>query len=158
MSGLRGELERYLVIRRALGFKLARAELLLTQFLGYLDGIGADTITTDNAFGWATLPASGSADWWGQRLSVVRVFARHVHAIDQRHQVPPAGLLPARSHRAVPYLYSDADIAALMAAARQLRSPLRAATFETLVGLLAVSGLRIEVVPGLVELEWRSLA
>ena len=39
MSGLRGELERYLVIRRALGFKLARAELLLTQFLGYLDGI-----------------------------------------------------------------------------------------------------------------------
>ncbi|MGH9212863.1 MAG: tyrosine-type recombinase/integrase [Acidimicrobiales bacterium] len=43
----------------------------------------------------------------------------------------------------MPYLYSDADIAALMAATRQFRSPLRAATFETLVGLLAVTGLRI---------------
>lgn len=142
MSALSVELERYLVIRRALGFKLARPELLLAQFLGYLDAVGADTITTDNALAWACLPA-GSSSWWAQRLSVVRAFARHLHAIDPVHEVPPARLLPARSHRAVPYLYSDADVAALMAAARELRSPLRAATFEALVGLLAVSGLRI---------------
>ena len=143
MSALHTELDRYLAIRRALGFKLARAELLLAQFLRYLETIGADTITTENAMAWAMLPANGSSSWWGQRLSVVRAFARHLHVIDPVHEVPPAGLLPARSPRAVPYLYSDADIAALMAAARQLRSPLRAATFETLVGLLAVSGLRI---------------
>lgn len=143
MSALSGELGRYLTIRRALGFKLARAELLLADYLRYLDAIGADTITTDNAVAWATLPPNGSSSWWGQRLSVVRAFARHLHAIEPTHVVPPAGLLPARSHRAVPYLYFDADIAALMIAARQLRSPLRAATFETLVGLLAVSGLRI---------------
>jgi integrase len=143
MSALSAELDRYLAIRRALGFKLARAELLLAQFLRYLKTIGADTITTDNAFAWASLPANRSPGWWGWRLSVVRTFARHLHAIDPVHEVPPVGLLPARSARAVPYLYSDADIAALMAAARELRSPLRAATFETLVGLLAVSGLRI---------------
>jgi integrase len=143
MSVLRVELERYLAIRRALGFKLARAELLLADFCRYLDAVGADTITTENAFAWASLPANGSSSWWGQRLSVVRAFARHLHAIDSAHEVPPTGLLPARSHRAVPYLYSDADIAALMGAARLFRSPLRAATFETLVGLLAVSGLRI---------------
>lgn len=143
MSALSAELDRYLTIRRALGFKLARAELLLADYLCYLGTIGADTITTDNAVAWATLPPNGSSSWWGQRLSVVRAFARHLHAIAPAHQIPPAGLLPARSHRAVPYLYSDADIAALMTAARQLRSPLRAATFETLVGLLAVSGLRI---------------
>jgi integrase len=143
MSALRGELDRYLTIRRALGYKLARAELLLADFCRYLDSIGADTITTENAFAWASLPANGSPSWWGQRLSVVRAFARHLHAIDPTHEVPPAGLLPARTHRAVPYLYSDADIATLMAAARQLRSPLRAATVETVIGLLAVSGLRI---------------
>jgi integrase/recombinase XerD len=73
----------------------------------------------------------------------VRGFARHLHAIDPAHQVPSTELLPGRSHRATPYLYADADITALMAAARSLRSPLRAATFETLVGLLAVTGLRI---------------
>jgi integrase len=143
MSALRGELERYLTIRRALGFKLARAELLLADFLGYLDAVGADTVTTENALAWASLPPNGGSSWWGTRLSVVRAFARHLHAIDPVHEVPPTGLLPAKSHRAVPYLYSDGDIAALLAAARELRSPLRATTFETLIGLLAVTGLRI---------------
>ena len=143
MSDLRVELDRYLAIRRSLGFKLRRPELLLGDFLRHLEVNGSHTITTENAFAWATMPASASTDWWGQRLSVVRAFARHLHAIDPAHEVPPAGLLPAKTHRATPYLYSDADIAALMAAARQLRSPLRAATFETLVGLLAVTGLRI---------------
>jgi integrase len=140
---VRAELDRYLVIRRAVGFKLARSELLLTDYIGYLEAIGAEAITTENAVAWASLPPNGSSSWWGQRLSVVRAFARHLHVIDPAHEVPPAGLLPARTHRAVPYLYSDADIAALMAAARQFPSPLRAATFETLVGLLAVTGLRI---------------
>jgi integrase/recombinase XerD len=130
-------------IRRALGFKLDRAELLLADFCRYLDTTGTDTITRDAALAWACLPPEGSASWWGQRLSVVRAFARQLHAIDPVHEVPPRGLLPTRSHRAVPYLYSDADIAALLSAARQLRSPLRAATFETMIGLLAVSGLRI---------------
>ncbi|MGK2930807.1 MAG: tyrosine-type recombinase/integrase [Acidimicrobiales bacterium] len=142
-AGLRVELDRYLVIRRAVGFNLARAEKLLADYLGYLEAIDAEVITTENALAWATFPANGDSCWWGQRLSVVRAFARHLHVIDPVHQVPPAGLLPARSHRAVPYLYSDAEIAAVLAAARELVSPLRAATFETLVGLLAVSGLRI---------------
>jgi len=143
MSGLRAELANYLAVRRALGFKLRRAGLLLADFVGYLEANGTDTITTENAFAWASLPVNASSDWWGYRLSVVRAFARHLHAIDPVHDVPPTGLLPAKTHRATPYLYSDANIAALMAAARQLRSPLRAATFETLVGLLAVTGLRI---------------
>ena len=143
MSDLRAELDRYLVIRRSLGFKLARAELLLTDFIGYLEANGTNIITTDNAFAWASLPADAASDWWAARLSVVRAFARHLHVIDLAHEVPPAGLLPARTHRATPYLYSDAQIAALMGAARQFRSPLRAATFETLIGLLAVTGLRI---------------
>jgi integrase/recombinase XerD len=69
VSALRTELDRYLSIRRALGFKLARAELLLAQFLRYLETVGAEVITTDNALAWATLPADGSASWWAQRLS-----------------------------------------------------------------------------------------
>lgn len=143
MNDLRDALESYLAIRRALGFKLERAELLLADFVAHLETNGTDTITTDAAVAWATLPPNGASDWWAQRLSVVRGFARHLHAIDPTHEVPPVDLLPGRSHRATPYLYSDADIAALMAAAREFRSPLRAATFETLVGLLAVTGLRI---------------
>lgn len=143
MNDLRAELRNYLTIRRAVGFKLRRAELLLSDFVGYLEAAGIDTITTEVAFAWASLPRNASVTWWGHRLSVVRGFARHVNAVDASHQVPPTGLLPARTHRATPYLYSDADIAAVMAAAGRLRSPLRAATLQTLVGLLVVTGLRI---------------
>lgn len=143
MTDLRVQLDNYLTIRRAVGFKLRRSELLLVDFIGFLEEHRTDTITTDRALAWASLPPNGSTEWWGYRLSAVRAFARHLHAIDQRHEVPPTGVWPATSHRATPYLYSEADITALMTAARQFRSPLRAATFETLVGLLAVTGLRI---------------
>ena len=143
VNALADEVERYLTIRRAVGFKLARVEKLLADYLRYLDRVGDTTITVDNALAWACLPAAGTSSWRGHRLSVVRAFARHLHAIDPTHQIPPAGLLPTRSNRAVPYLYSDDEITALMAAARTLSSPLRAATLETLVGLLAVTGMRI---------------
>lgn len=143
MSELRQALEDYLAIRRALGYKLRRAGLLLADFVAFQETHQTDTITIDAALAWATLPPHGSPAWWAHRLSAVRTFARHLHAIDPSHQVPPPGLLPTRNPRATPYLYSEADIAALMTTARDLRSPLRAATFETLIGLLAVSGLRI---------------
>jgi len=149
MTNLRVELDNYLAIRRAVGFKLRRSGLLLADFVAYLDNNQRDTITTHDALAWASLPPHGSSEWWGYRLSVVRTFARHLHAIDPRHDVPPTGVWPATSHRATPYLYSDADIAALMAAAHEFRSPLRAVTFETLVGLLAVTGLRIGEALGL---------
>jgi integrase len=57
--------------------------------------------------------------------------------------VPPADLLAHRSRRAEPYPYTDEDIVGLLRAARTLRSPLRAATYETLIGLLAVTGMRV---------------
>jgi len=74
---------------------------------------------------------------------VARGFARHLAAIDPQTEVPPAGLLSAVCTRTTPYLYSRADITALLAAAAALSPPLRAATYQTLIGLLAVTGTRI---------------
>jgi integrase/recombinase XerD len=79
---------------------------------------------------------------WAQRLAVLRGFARHLKAVDPQTEIPPLGVLPHRCRRVAPYLYSDTDIEALMAAARALRPPQRAATYETLIGLLAVTGMR----------------
>lgn len=59
MSPLRQALADYLQIRRALGYKLERAEKLLEQYLEYLDALGAEKVTIDNAVAWATLPAAG---------------------------------------------------------------------------------------------------
>lgn len=93
MSGLtlRAELDNYLAVRRALGFKLRRAGLLLADFVGYLEANQTDTITTENAFAWASLPVNASSDWWGYRLSVARAFARHLHAIDPSTTCPQPG-------------------------------------------------------------------
>jgi integrase len=89
------------------------------------------------------LPQGVDPSWWGRRLSAVRGFAAYLHTIDSATEVPPADLLPMGSRRATPYLYSEHDIASVMAAAAALRLPLRAATYRTLIGLLAVTGLRI---------------
>ncbi len=85
-----------------------------------------------------------------------RVFAEHLSALDPATEIPPADLLPRRPVRAEPYLYTDAEIVSLMAAARSLALPLRAATYETVVGLLAVTGMRVGEVIGLdrEDLDW----
>lgn len=142
MSVLRQALADYLAIRRSLGYKLTRPEKLLGQFITYLEDAGAATVTADHALAWAILPG-GDANWHAHRLSVVRGFAAYLRTIDPSAQVPPAGLIPSRPRRATPYLYSGADITALIAAAASLRFRLRVATYQVLIGLLAVTGMRV---------------
>lgn len=142
MSQLSGYAADYLELRRALGFKLAKEGRLLRDFAAFAEAAGAGTVTIDLAARWAAKPDSTSPVWAAQRLSMVRGFARYLQTVDPAAQVPPADLLPARTRRATPYIYCDADIAALMAAARTLRNPLKAATFQTLIGLLVVTGMR----------------
>jgi integrase len=142
MSSLRQALAGYLAVRRSLGYGLARQEKLLGQFITYLEDAGAKTVTARAALAWAVLPG-GNQSWHALRLQAIRGFASWLQAIDPSAEVPPAGLLPWRPCRATPYLYSDADVAALIAAAGTLRFPLRAATYQALIGLLAVTGMRI---------------
>ena len=82
-------------------------------------------------------------------MSVLRGFAGYLHTLDPTVPVPPADLFPSGSHRAVPYLYSDDELAALVAATDTLRYPLQRATYRTLIGLLAVTGLRVGEAIGL---------
>lgn len=127
MSELSSALQEYLRVRRALGYKLKETERLLGQFVAYCEQSGASRVTTDVAVAWATLPAGADAGWWSQRLSKVRCFAAWLQTLDPATQVPPADILSGRPRRAVPYVYADAEVAAIMAAARGLRKPLPAA-------------------------------
>jgi integrase/recombinase XerD len=149
MNPLRDALADYLSLRRSLGYGLRRPEKLLNQFLDYLEECGASMITTDLAVAWARLPQGASPLWWAHRLSVVRGFAGYLHVLDEAHEVPPTDVLPWKSHRANPFLYTDAEITALIAAAATLRFPLRVATYQTLIALLAVTGMRVGEVIGL---------
>jgi integrase/recombinase XerD len=143
MNELRSALQDYLRVRRALGYKLKETERLLGQFVAYCEESGASVVTTDVALAWATLPIGADASWWAQRLSKVRCFATWLQTLDAATEIPPTDVLTGRPRRAVPYLYTDAEVSALLAAAAGLRSPLQARTYQTLVGLLAVTGLRV---------------
>lgn len=140
---MREALRDYLQIRRALGAQLKRQRLLLENFVDFLQHAGATRITTPLALSWAKLPADAKPYTWRQRMGMVRGFARYMVTIDPQTEVPSEDLLPASAPRVAPYVYSDAEITALMKAARALTPPLQAATYETLIGLLAVTGVRV---------------
>jgi integrase/recombinase XerD len=144
MTALQQAAEDYIAVRRALGSKLARHPGLLEKFVAYLEAAGATTVTTELALAWARLPGEqANATYVSNRLCAVRGFARHLQAFDPTTEVPAVGVLPRPKCRATPYLYSDAEIDALMTAACSLTPTLRAATYETLIGLLMVTGARV---------------
>jgi integrase/recombinase XerD len=145
MSVLAGRAEEYLRIRRMLGHELAEAARLLPRFVAYLDHLGAEAITVEAALAWAQQPPGRpGGKVHARRMTVARGFARHMAGIDPRTQVPPLGLLPYRQRWRPPFIYSDADIQALMAQVpRVVRSPLRTVTYQTLIGLLAATGMRV---------------
>jgi integrase/recombinase XerD len=145
MSALSQHVDDYLRLRRALGHKLADAGRLLPRFVASLDDAGIRTVTVQAALTWAQEPAADpQSSVWAHRMSVVRGFARYLAGIDSATEVPPVGLLTHPKRRRCAHLYSEAETVALMDAAhRRIPSPLRAATFETLIGLLAATGMRV---------------
>jgi integrase/recombinase XerD len=158
MSVLGRHVEEYLVLRRSLGFKLEREEQLLAHFVAYSEAAGEEHLTSDLAIAWARLPVAASPNQWAKRLGVVRSLAVYLVTIDPATEVPPSGIFPTNRRRPSPYLFSETDIERVLAAARGLAPPLRAATHEALFGLLAVSGMRIGEAIGLtrgdVEMEF----
>lgn len=145
MSALEQHLADYLQLRRSLGHQMAEAAWLLPSFVAYLDVHGASTATIQAALDWVQEAATGNETSVGpRRMTAVRGFARYLAGIDPDTEVPPLGLMPHRRTRRRPFIYSTADIDALMVRARSsIDPPLRAATYQGVIGLLAASGLRI---------------
>jgi integrase/recombinase XerD len=141
MSDLHAAAREYLAIRRALGFKLRGHDRLIDDFITFLTDGGKSTITTVAAVEWATRPDHLQPVRYAQRLGVIRGFANYIRTTDPAAQVPPTGVLSHHRWRRNPYLYSQVDIEALLAASGQLHRPLRAATFRSFFGLLAVTGM-----------------
>jgi integrase/recombinase XerD len=158
MSAFAQHAREYLRLRRALGHELADAARLLPRFVAYLDAAGASSITIEAALAWAQQPdASPATSVWARRMTVARGFARHMSAIDPATEVPPLGLVTFRKHWRPPFIYSEADVKSLIAAVPQIvPTPFRAATFQTMIGLLAATGMRVgEVIAlGCGDIDW----
>jgi integrase len=151
MSALHNALESYLSLRRGLGSEIEKPGAYLHRFVEFLDREKATFITVDLALRWARAPAKTTTVQWARRLGHARRFALWLSATDPRTEVPSLELLPDRYRRRPPYIYSDEEIERIVREAARLRSRsrsrprsrMRGATYATLFGLLAVTGLRM---------------
>lgn len=148
MNTLHEALQEYLELRRGLGFKMREAAVLLSRFVAFMVERRAPSITTRLALEWVEQATTVRPAERARRLVFVRGFARHRSATDPLTEIPSASLMPYRTSRARPYLYSEQDVRRLLAAALQMptrwpSTPLRPWVFHCLLGLLSVTGLRI---------------
>ncbi len=145
MSTWATDLDRYLTIRRSLGYHLDTAARILRRFIVFAEREHAESISTDLFLRWQQSFGQANRHTWSRRLGTVRLFAQWLHGIDQRHEVPPQALIPGRYRRVRPYIYSDDEIRRVVEAAAELPSinGIRALTCSTLFGLIAVTGLRV---------------
>jgi integrase/recombinase XerD len=145
MISLTVRLKEYIAARRSLGFDLSFSERVLRRFATFADTERADHITVELFLRWKNHYGSANNNTWSARLSMVRVFAGWLQGFDPRNEVLPPGLISGKPRRTKPYIYTDDQIAKIVAEAARLRScyGLRGWTSSTLFGLIAVTGLRI---------------
>ena len=137
---------RYAELRKALGFKFRVEHSLLHHFVRFLESQDSPgPIRAAMALQWACT-ASPRCGRCGQvqRLTVARHFLIYLKAFLPDTEIPASGLL-AEERRPRPYLYSDEQIVRMQQTTRTLWEPgcLKQITFETLISLLASTGLRI---------------
>lgn len=144
MTPLRRAVDEYLALRRQLGVTLYETGRVLKAFAAYAAQSRADYVTTALVLRWASHLTHVSSATVHHRCQMIRRFAQWRQLSDARTEIPFPDLLPGRYRRRPPRLYREEDIPRLLAAARELPSPkgLRGRTYETLLGLLIVTGLR----------------
>ncbi|PZS12916.1 MAG: integrase [Pseudonocardiales bacterium] len=142
MSALEQAMTDYLDLRHSLGHAVSDVGRLLPGFVTYLEERGLGTVTVQAAAEWAQ--TGNGTTGVPRRMTAARGFARYLAGIDDNTEVPPLGLTPNRPRWRRPFIYTPSDIEAIMRQARDtIASPLRAATYDTVIGLLAATGLRI---------------
>jgi integrase len=145
MNALSKELNRYLAIRRSLGYKLSTDERILRKFTAFAESENAEYVSLALFLRWKEAFGKANNHTWANRLRTVRIFAQWLHSLDSRHEIPPPSLIPSRTRRPHPHIYSEDEIRRIVQSAAELPSAngIRALTCSTLFGLIAVTGLRV---------------
>ena len=162
-SDLTTRVQQYLGERRRLGFKLCSPGHALRNFARFVTGIGhMGPLTVDLMAQWARQVqprylVDGQADSGtaARRLAALRPFMRWLQQFEPVTEVPDDSSFGPISGRVTPHIYREAEVVALLDAARRLgpSDGLRAATYATLFGLIASAGLRISEALGLADLD-----
>lgn len=140
---LRAAAVDYLAGRRARGYRLECHDSLIAGFLDGLEARAVTVITVADAIAFAQATAAVRQRRRAQRLHVIRGLAAYVHTLDPAAaELVPDRLITGPTVRGIPYLYTPEQTVALMARAAMLRPAPMAAAVHTLIGLVAVTGLR----------------
>jgi integrase len=137
---------QYIEERHRLGFAPSAVDRALRHFAAYVDDLGREgPLCIEVMATWACHPIHGSRDpkTWARRLKGLRPFTRWLRQFEPGTEVPDDSIFGSIDQRLTPHIYTEQEIADLVAAARQLQPPLRGATYATLFGLLACTGLRV---------------
>jgi len=141
--------ENHLSERRQLGFGLRAPGYSILSFARYVDALNSqEPITVEIMADWARQDKgnTGKPSTWARRLKKLRSFCRYLQQFEPRTEVPDDNIFGRVGQRLAPHIYSEQEIIDLLAAAHNLDSfipGLRGATYETLFGLIASSGLRV---------------
>lgn len=147
---MRSRVRAYLAQRRALGFRLRSEGYLLLSFARYADRhASGGRLTHPLAMAWASLPKNADRHRWARRWEAVRRLAKFLIVTDPRTQMPPRHLFGPAKQPYRPFIYSAQQIRQLLKVAGRLPGRLRPWTYQTLLGLLACTGLRISEALGL---------
>ncbi|WP_225137849.1 tyrosine-type recombinase/integrase [Bradyrhizobium yuanmingense] len=139
------DVERYIALRRSLGFQLQKPARHLQAFARVAAEKGETHICAATVITWAA--AAPTLDARNRRIGDVGRFARFLRAEDDKHEMPPTGLFATPKVRPAPYIYSPEELARMLEAAGRLRmlkpNPLRRQLYMVLFGLIAATGLRV---------------
>jgi integrase len=143
---LSDDANRYITLRRTLGYKLVKTERHLRAFARFAAERGETHIRAASVLAWIETVAH-TPGTRARRLTDLILLARFLYAEDPRHEVPRADITPSRKTRPIPYIYTPDEIARILDAAGQLRhqkpNPLRRQLYVTLFGLIAATGMRV---------------
>lgn len=136
--------EAWLAERHARGYLLKDHRWLITGFLDGLASRGVTKITVADALAFACQTPTSTKRWQAARLRAVAGLAAYVHGVDpEAAELVPPGLIRTRTTRRLPYLYTPEQVGQLMVSATTVLTPqLFALGVRTLIGLLAVTGMR----------------
>jgi integrase/recombinase XerD len=140
------DVERYITLRRSLGFKLEKTARYLMAFAHHAVEKEDAHVHTVTAMAWAADVSSTPGSHY-RRLQEIALLARFLHAEDPAHEVPQHRHFYRSRPRPAPYIYTPDELTRMMDAAVNLRrqrpSPLRRHVHVMLLGLLASTGLRV---------------
>jgi integrase len=139
------QVEQYLASRRAMGFDLRGEGYQLHAFAHFAEKAGhTGPLTTDLLLRWVQAAKNAGPVTAGRRVEALRPFLKYCRQFDPACPVLPLGLCGPAHRRLSPHIYTEDEIAELLAAARELKPDgLRPLTYATLLGMLAATGMRL---------------